>query len=259
MKSSIRRFWPALLLAISCAVPYASAGTTSVDITSAGNFAYDGVYISPYYATVGTTTNTTIICDDFADESNLNQPFTATVTTFSNLASSLGSTVWGAYELTQGKTSTAIVQLYEQAAWLAIQMLGQSPNSTAKAYYSYAVWAVFDPAGVKAWLAGDPNAYNCIFGSSCSYGLNGAGLLASAQQNYLNGNYSNWALLSPLAPSGSVCSPKISGNGTCPEQEFFVQVAEGGAAALYLLLAAATCFGVMFIRSRRLNTATQIA
>ena len=270
MKSIIHRFWPAILLALLCIAPNAFATQTTVDVTGAGNYAPDGIFISPYYATVGGASNTTIICDDFADDTHLNVTWTASVLSFSNLASNLGSTLWGSwFESAAGGSvkGQTIVQWYEEAAWLSIKLLQQPTGTASQANYSYAEWAVFDPQGVFSFLrANNMAACNAVFGAancltSTGY-MNPAAnsLLWSAQQNYMNGNYSNFAILTPLV-NGVVCSPALSGHGNCPAQEFFemLPVAEGGAAALYLLLAAATCFGAMYFRSPRPNPHGQTA
>jgi hypothetical protein len=263
---SIRRFWPALLLAFCCIVPVSFAQVTTVDVTSAGGFGYDGIYMSPYYATVGTSTNVTIICDDFADETYLNKSWTGGLTSFSNLASSLGSTVWGSwYESSNGGSYSAqtVYHWYEEAAWLTLGLLSQPSGSANQAYYSFAEWAVFDPNGVLNWLSSYHNTAACqaIFGNDCTSTVASAGsLLYDAQHNYGSGNYSSLSVLTPLV-NGKVCSPAVSGYGNCPAQEFFavVTAAEGGAAALYLLLAAGVCFGAMFFRSSRPNSLAKTA
>jgi hypothetical protein len=217
-------------------VPGAFAQTT-VDVTSAGNFAYDGIYMSPYYATVGGVSNISIVCDDFADETYLNSPFTANVLQFSSLTTSnVGSTIWGLQD------GTGALALYDEAAWLVEQLLSQPAGSLSQTEYSYAIWSVFDPGAVQSWLSGDTTVLGAI-----------NNLLSLAQANGASGNYSNLAILTPTK-NGVVCAP-----GTCPAQEFFEVVPEGGAAALYLLLAAAACFGAMYLRSPRSNTLTETA
>jgi hypothetical protein len=263
MKRSVRRFWPAVLLFVSFLAPSTFA-QVNVNVTSAGGFGYDGVYISPYYATIGTATNQTVICDDFADETYLNTSWKGTITQFSNLASNLGSTVWGSWELSQGNSTSTIMQWYDEAAWLAQGLLSQPKNSLNQAYYSYAEWAVFDPNGVFSWLGSqnDTNACNAIFGFACTGVYNNTpasgSILSSAQQNYASGNYSNLALLSPVV-GNVVCIPGISGHGNCPAQEFFVTVPEGGTTAMYLVFAFAACLGAIYFRSRRPNTAVTMA
>jgi hypothetical protein len=260
MNRAITRLWWASALLFCFCLPSASAQVT-VNLTSAGNYVYDNVYISPYYGTVTQGTDpssNTLICDDFADDSNVGSSWTANVTSFSNLASSLGNTVWGSYLQSQKVGSSTIMQLYDEAAWLTEKLLVQTAGSNNQAWYSAAVWAVFDPNGVLNWLKsyGNDAACNAIFGANCaSVNVKSltAGFVYNAQQNYASGNYSNLLILSPLI-GGTVCSPKISGSGNCPAQEFFMLAAEGGAAMAYLLLAALVCFGAIYLRSAQANS-----
>jgi hypothetical protein len=256
---AIRRFG-FVAIAVLCFATWAAAGTTATaTLTGEGSFDYDGVSIGPYYGTINGGPNTQMICDDFVDESAVNKPWKVDITSFSNLASDLGSTLWGSYYLSKNVASATIIDWYEQAAWLTQGLLTQSPKSNKQAYYSYAVWAVFDPSGVLQWLeyhnqngrGPDNAACNAVFGSNCgSVSLKNltSGLLWMAEQDYKTGNYSNFLIITALGSNGKACSV-----GNCPSQEFIepMTVAEGGTAAMYLLLAAACCFGGMFFRSRR--------
>jgi hypothetical protein len=186
-------------------------------MTGAGNNVMAGVYVGPYYATVNGVANTAVICDDFADESYIGHSWNYTANNFS----SLGSALWGS------QTSN-----YDAAAWLTLQMLslnGSASNATQVGYLSYAIWSLFDKgalnglsstqlAGVDAWLAKVPGNLN-------------------------PGQFANFLLLTPQG-----CT---NGPGSCPGQEFMMMVPEGGAAAMYLLLAGLTCFGAMLYRRRR--------
>lgn len=257
MKSPIRRFWPVVVLVILCFAPLSFSQSVNVNIYSAGQNADDGIYMSPYYATISSgsgSSNFTIICDDFEDESYLNSPYTGSMQSFGTISSNVTNTLWGS---SQGLVG------YEEAAWLTeglLNIMSQHPvNTTQESYQSFAMWAVMDPSGVLNWLHsyGDVAACQAVFGNACTSTTPSAGsLLYLAEQplNYATGNYSNLALLTPMNGS-TICKTP----GSCQAQEFFVQVAEGGAAALYLLLAAAVCFGAMFIRARRLNIATDMA
>jgi len=258
MKAITGTFWQVMFLALLCLAPRAFAQT--VDVTSAGSFVYDGDYVSPYYATVNGVPSTAVICDDFADTTTLNTTWSANVTQFSNLSSSLGNTVWGAYYTSQKVAAATIIDWYEEAAWLTLQLLAQPSGSNNQAWYSYAEWAVFDPNSVLSWLkthgsggGADTAACEAIFGNACTSTTASAGsFLYNAEQNYAKGNYSNFLILSPTV-NGTVCSPFISGSGNCPAQEFLEIVPEGGTAAMYLLLAAVSCLGAMLFRSRRQN------
>ena len=215
-----------VLALIGCLAPAALAGTVTARLNDPpSDNTMDGIYVGPYSA-INTQTGgaMTVTCDDFADTSNYS---TSSYTI--NTLSSLGSTLWGAQLLKAGDTMSQITALYEQAAWLDLGMMQVS--GTTQAYYSFALWAVFDATDVLNWLKGyhDFAACNAVFGAgnNCnSTTITQGGLLASAQQNYASGNYSNLLILTPIG-----CGPT-----GCPEQEFleFVQVPEGGTALLYL-------------------------
>ena len=57
------------------------------------------------------------------------------------------------------------------------------------------------------------------------------------------GQFANFILLTPQG-----CT---SGPGSCPGQEFFEVMPEGGSAAMYLLLAGLSCFAAMLFRRRQ--------
>jgi len=209
-----------------CLAPHLLAQSDTLTINNPpSNNILDGIYVGAYNATQLGGGQVQITCDDFKDNSDYNQE-TYTVHNFG----SFGSTLWGAMP--------GAVTLYQEAAWLTLGMLSQS--GAQQGYYSYAIWAIFDPTGVKNWLTthGDATAYNAVFGSN--------GLLAQAAgKNFSSstlGEFSNFLILTPQG----------CGALGCPEQEFLEYVPEGGSAVAYFLLAGVSCFGAMFY-SRRQN------
>jgi len=241
-------------------------GQTSVTLTAPGpGYSYDGIYVSPYYATVGGVANVPIVCDDFGDEST-KSTWTATVTAFSGLAAPT-NTSWSL----AGGTLTQ----YNAVAWLTLQVLGQTPDTNGQIIDSFADWAVFDASGVASYLTNNAittgaltTAALCtdIFGSGAFNSVSGVctssvgGLLATA---YIDGaavpagGY-NLEIISPDTTGSNpltVCKAETG----CAAQEFVaVSVPEGGAALAYLFLAGLSCFGAIFMRSRR-QTSTSAA
>lgn len=207
----------------------------------------DGIYVGSYSANNLTSGGTTqVTCDDFKDDSDYN---VETYTT--NSFSSLGSTIWGSSLMKAGNSLAQVTSLYDEAAWLTLGML--KLTGTQQSYYSFAIWATFDPGDVASWLTsyGDSGACNAVFGTGswaggkCNVGKGGLiGLAAS--QTFTAGEFSNVQILTPLG-----CSMP----GTCKEQEFFQVVPEGGTALLYLLLVGGTCLGAIFLRLRQRTTA----
>jgi hypothetical protein len=215
MISSTKKWWGVVAVACLWFVPSAFADS-GLTLTGAGNNVMNNVYVGPYYATVNGVANTAVICDDFADDSVVGHSWNFTGNNFSTL----GSALWGA------QTNN-----YDAAAWLTLQMLslnGKPGNATQVGYLSFAIWSLFDTsalnslsstqlAGVNAWLGKVP--------------LN----LSPSQ-------FSNFLILTPQG-----CT---NGPGSCPGQEFFMMVPEGGSAAMYLLLAALSCCGALRFRRR---------
>jgi hypothetical protein len=248
----------ALAFAALCLAPVATAQTNvPVTLTSAGGYSEDGIYVSPYYATVNGAQNTAVTCDDFKDNSWVGSTWNANITSFSSLSATNLPTAWG----NALGVSASTFNLYEEAAWLTLQLVQQTPGSQNQINYSYAVWAVFDPTGVANFLdnGGHPSSTNialcnAIFGSgNCgSHNITG-GLLGGAQGTaFYNGEFSNVFVISPLVGNSlTVCNAE---SGNCPAQEFLEVVPEGGAALAYLLMAGLCCFGAMYVKSRRRMT-----
>lgn len=227
----------------------ASSALAQVSVTEtspAPGPSYDGIYISPYYATVGGVTNTPIICDDFGDETWQGSTWNASVTSFSSITST--NTSWG--------LAGANTALYGAIGYLTMQVLSAAPGSTNQIIDTFALWAVFDPKGVESYLATNQitsgsltTAQLCddIFGDStgCTTTKVTGGLLALAE-SYTTGQFSNLAVLSPLAGS-ALCTAETG----CAAQEFIVKVAEGGATITYVFLAGLCCLVAICVKSRR--------
>jgi hypothetical protein len=245
--------WYLAIVALFCFVPCAFSQEMQINDPPSNNV-MDGIYVGSYSANDLTTgSSVQITCDDFKDNSDYNA---ANYTT--NTFSTLGSTLWGSYLMSPAggnDTLGQVTALYDDVAWLTMAMVKQT--GTEQGYYSYAIWAIFAPNEVAAWLTsyGDAAACNAVFGSSsssASWGPSGCtantkysnGLVETAMGDSSSVNTSNIIILTPKG-----CT---NGPGTCPEQEFIEIVAEGGSAALYLLLAGMACFGAMFVRSRTL-------
>jgi len=234
MRSAIRSLRWLMMGALLCLAPGLLAQVNLQINNPPSNNVLDGIYVGSYSATnTDTGAHTQITCDDFKDNSDYNKT-SYNVSAFGNFS----NTLWG--------NLAGAATLYKEAAWLTLGMLNQS--GVTQGYYSYAIWAVFDATEVLSWLQkyNDTAACNAVFGAgnNCkSTKVTSGSLLSSAQQNYMNGNYSNFLILTPQGCK----SP-----GSCPEQEFLeLQVPEGGSAIVYLLLAGISCFGAMFYSRRQ--------
>lgn len=225
----------AMAAVLLCFAPCA-LGQVNMTLTSAGNNVMNGIYVGPYTGTVNGQ-STQIICDDFVDDSYVGESWTANVTTLSNL----NGTKWG------GMPNAT--QLYNEAAWLATQMLSPaySGNATQVGYLAYALWAVFQPSAVKTWLGGNSATWQAVQGWMNS----------AAAQKFSPGQFANFFLYTPnlnypITCSGHACA-------TSPPQEFFgfISTPEGGSTLMYVLLTTLVCAGALWMRSRR-QVATRV-
>jgi hypothetical protein len=251
MKSRLS-FWPVALLVLFFLAPCVFAQESMTLTGPNPNYSwYDTNYneqvsVGPYAATVNGVANQQIICDDYSDEVSVGEKWNVSAINVSNLTvSNLGSTMWGA---TMGATSTVLTS-YLEAAWLTEQLIAANsvPNNGALVTaIQYAEWAIFNPNAKTGGPQGSGQ-------TSASYWYN---LVTSptVSQNLSASQFSNLELLTPLTSSNKACQA----NAGCA-QEYFMVVAEGGAAAMYLLLASIACFGAMFLRSRRQNARVEMA
>jgi hypothetical protein len=220
-KRAIRCCCGAAGVVLFCFVSGAFATSVPVTVTALNADHTDGYDVGPDSATVNGVAKTQVISDDFSDKTKIGKTNTDTVNTFS----SLGSTLWGAYYLKKGDKMSQITKMYDEAAWLTLQLLNPA-NSKAIGDIQFAIWALFNAKALKK----DPNAQSW--------------LTLAGKQSYYSGEFSNFLILTPT------CS---NGPGTCSGQEFFEIVPEGGTALMYLLLAGASCFAALFHSSRRAN------
>lgn len=138
------------------------AAQTTFNLVAVQGASLGGVYTSPYYATVGSSSSEIpVICDDFVDNSFVPETWTAYVTSLSDVtgstvpaapASPYGPVLSGAASPPQfaggwvGNTGLSQEQAYTVVSYLAVEILDQSPGSTAAQDLSFAMWALFDPA-----------------------------------------------------------------------------------------------------------------
>jgi hypothetical protein len=129
-------------------------------------------YIAPYEISVNGTTYS-LICDDAYDEITPDESWTATTETFSNPS---GALFYNGPESPGGASGSTG---YQEAGWLAEQIMANISNTVTAGEYQYALWDLFDPgfsnnAGVDQYatqIADDLAAAESACGSpgSCSY------------------------------------------------------------------------------------------
>jgi hypothetical protein len=223
MKNLFRKYWYLTVVAVLFFAS-ASFAQTTVDVTNVGdgvavyNSSGTGYYVDPYGGTVGGVAST-LICDDWADNSNLNTPFQA------NISSITPTGITGSTPLFGNNPG-----LYNEAAWLASQLLGNT-NATSQAELSFALWELTfphypyspgeaDPESPFAFLGTNNNtilagaqAYLCEAAGSSVSGCTGAG-----EASY---NASGWEILTPTMGSNQ------------EQQEFLVRTPESSAVVLF--------------------------
>jgi hypothetical protein len=184
-------------LAFLCFLPAAFGQPAYMDLTGVNGNSYDGVYTSPYYATVNGV-QTTVICDDFETESYIGETWYANVT---NVASVVAGT-------SSAKFSPA--KDYDAVANLATQLLSVPASSEQAIILSFAIWDIFDPTGVQAWLANPSNGGDPLGVSALALADANAALSAT----YTPGEYSNVIIYSSTTGTPqefiSVTAPEAS-------------------------------------------------
>jgi hypothetical protein len=208
----------------------------NLTLNGTGNDEMDNVYVGPYSATINNVSNQQVICDDFADESKPGTSWAVTQNSFSDIQ----NTLWGQFYIDiygYSKGLQIATQLYTEAGYIALQMMA-SNNPTQTGYMSFAIWYLFDPSQVTAYL-GNNNQHNP--NEAIWNGL--LAVLAAASGKTLTA--AQMASIAIFTPTNCPFP------GACAGQEFLEVMPEGGAALLYLLLAGTACFGAF--RSRRLR------
>jgi hypothetical protein len=190
-----------------------------------GSDAYAGLYYGTASVSGGQTTATTaMICDDYNTEIPLPDSWTATALTAPEIAANLSSTKFGANFGSQSAALTA----YAEIATLVELMFAPGETAAYHADISGAIWSIADQGTGPIPLDTESNAL--IAWAKGYVGSNAASVLAAD---------TNLKLYTPTPLSSS--------------QEFWfdpegtsINIPEGGAGLLYLLLAGLTCFGAMY-------------
>jgi hypothetical protein len=208
-------------VALFCFAPCALADTLTFTGYTAGSDY--GFGTGPYGIQINGGPQTNMVCDDFQDDITKGQSWKANANTYF----SLGTTLF--------HSDPNAATDYRNAITLAYALLFNTQGGTGSYnnnMIQFAIWYIFDPSAVTLKVSGTDL-------------LAIKGWVAWAQSNQLSlSALGSWTIWTPTDTNGNTCAP-----GTCNGQEFF-QFPEGGAAALYLLLAGVACFGAMFLRSR---------
>jgi hypothetical protein len=186
-----------------------------------------------YTATInGAPSASGIICDDFNDDITSGETWNAKAYQVSSLVSSgnLGNTLFG---------NTIGVTGYAEVATLVSMMFSGGTSyggvtGITQAELSSAIWDITTAGGITGL---DSKALALVAAVKSAFGGN-----AAAATAYLASLTNLWIL-----------TPTPTGPGE--PQEMWTEVAEGGAALMYLLLASLFCGWAFFLRNRERVTA----
>lgn len=249
MKKLHRKQWlwtaAAVTVFASASLAQTTAGVTLTGVgdgatlySSSSNYNF-GVYVDPYTATVGTATNVPVICDDWSNNSYVPETWTANVYTLASINAGQASPLFG-------DTTANEIQTYDEAAWLATQLLANPTNQNLQAEVSFAIWELTYGADGTAEESPSPTAFlSNVYGGSALAGTTVAAiqsqvasLLSQAATAVNNGyNGAGWEVLTPNT-ADSISSP---GSASNPPQEFLVYTPESSSGILF----AADIFGLL--------------
>jgi hypothetical protein len=232
-------------LAFLCAGLTAFGQNTSVTLTgvngstSAGDLCStasgcEDVYTGLYYATVGGATNSPIICDDFNHNVTIGENWSATAIN----TSALNITNITGLEFGGGANGQGVAQVYAEVADLVSEIFSLNNGSgsfggrtdVTGTDLSEAIWYITTPGHIT----GTGLSANAVALVAYVEGMFGGDTTQQAL-NYLH-TLSLW-ILTPSPNNG-------------PQEMWALNVAEGGAALLYLLLAGLFCSFAIFKRKR---------
>jgi len=183
-----------------------------------------------YTGTINGASSPGIICDDFNDNITNGETWNAHAYEASSLTSSnIGETLFG---------NTIGITGYAEVATLVSMMFGNGTYNSvqySQADISSAIWDITLGGKPNSLQGLDQAAKNLVAAVELAFNGNSA-----AAQAYLATLTNLWILTpTPLGPG--------------EPQEMWTEnlnVPEGGAALMFLLLAGISCFGAMFIKSR---------
>lgn len=235
MKVKVEGLVAAVAAALFCvSVPAFGQQVVSVEFTGGYSTVWGnsgGEYGAGIYTgTVNGAAVPGIICDDFNDEITTNETWNAKAYNVSTLVSSgnLGNTLFG---------NTIGVTGYAEVATLVSMMFGGTSTYGAitgitQAELSSAIWDITTPGGLSGL---DAKALALVAAVEAAFGGNTAGATS-----YLASLKNLWILTpTPLGPGE-------------PQEMWTINLnmPEGGAALMYLMLAGLVCGGAFFQRHR---------
>ena len=165
-KSVFTSFLATCVMAL-CLTNILSASSVKMTFVGVNGTAAFGIYVGPYYGTMNGTP-VDLFCDDFANEVNTGQQWDANLTPISSVAD---------FSDTRYGTTSGALELYEQAAWLALQYASQPTSQYGDIQAT--TWQLFNPdapAPGSSWWADQ------------------------ARSNYASADYSDFRIVTNVGP-----------------------------------------------------------
>lgn len=197
----------------------------------------DGMFGAGIYSANidGAASSSGIICDDYRDEITTNETWNANAYQVSSLtAANLGETLFG---------NTIGLSGYAEVAALGSMMFNNDTkfgflSGITQSDLASAIWDITTPGGIQGL---DLRAHALVWAVEATFSN------SSRAQTYLSSLSDLWVLTPNPHP----------GFGSEPQEMLIrhLNVPEGGAPLMYLLLAALSCFGALFIGRRRFQSA----
>jgi len=224
MISSGRKLGLLLAAVVFCFASSAFADIVSMNFLGPTGPSYYGEEILPYSFTVtpispaGPAYNAGLICDDYSDHITGGETWYASKTAVPNLPGSFTPYYW-TFTSTAGGGTTGL-DLYEEAAWLALESKNPTPGDCNAAStdcvgdIQWAIWSLFN--NVAPPNGTDPYA---------------AAWDALAAANYAGGNYANVFIYTPLTCNANGnCVADVPGAPGVPQE--FIGVPEAHTSSL---------------------------
>jgi hypothetical protein len=191
-----------------------------------------------YSATINGSSSPGIICDDYEDEIYNNESWNAKAYQASSLAGgNINNVLFSSLGLPgYAEIGSLVSMMFDGATSLSFG--GTTVSGVTQSALSAAIWDITTPGGISGVTPGT-TAYALVMLVETEFGGN-----AAAAKAYL-ATLTNLWILTP---------DPLTGVGSGEPQEMWTEnlsVPEGGAALMYLLLAASACFGAMFLESRK--------
>ncbi|MGH9606596.1 MAG: hypothetical protein ACRD3N_12965 [Terracidiphilus sp.] len=189
--------------------------------------------VGPYQVSVNGGKLQDFVCDDYEGTINKGQTWSATLVKATSITASNINSLGLAFASTIG------IEGYAEVAQLVEHMLNATPGNAIYSALSSAIWYITSNGNSLVPVNNSPDV-------DWKY-LSGA---AQAYVTTVQAEFAGAPMASQTALSKDYGLDILGNTNKSYAQEGFINVAEGGAAFLYLLLAFVSCFGALVLSGR---------